>query len=521
MSMFSHGCRSDLIRIADPQDAPPTDLDGVFYRSDGHVAILCDGPDMAARALVHLTGHGALLVVAPRLDALAEPDVTVAAGRATRVEGWLGAFCLTVASPQGDESQYDVDVILDLCALRIVDRDVPPIGYVSVETFGDEAIRHACDHAVSLTGLFRKPKYFRYTPEICAHDVFGQTGCTRCLDVCAADAIRSENRQIAVEPHLCQGCAACTLACPTGALSSARSSRDTVLAAMHDALARSEPGSAVLVAHIPAQTAKVSAAAPDALPIIAAVTPLFGEELWFAALAEGAGKVVVLDDPAAPAQTRALMADRLAVASAIADALGLGADAIQCAAPEALTEAARAPSSSPRLRRPLPPIDPQRKRDLLNAALDRLEPLDGFASTGLPEGACLGAIEVDPAACVMCSICARSCPTASIRYVEGERVALQFAEMNCVQCGLCARICPENAIVLTPRIAPKAERGAWRTLNDCEKSACTACGTPFIAAPLLASILRKTEGQADIAPELLEQMRRCPECRHGGANMRF
>ena len=45
-----------------------------------------------------------------------------------------------------------------------------------------------------------------------------QEGCTQCIDVCSALAIRPDGDRIAVEPHLCVGCGACTTVCPSGAL---------------------------------------------------------------------------------------------------------------------------------------------------------------------------------------------------------------------------------------------------------------------------------------------------------------
>ena len=96
-----------------------------------------------------------------------------------------------------------------------------------------------------LTGEFDKPKFFHYKPKLCAHSRNEQIGCTACIDVCSARAIRSDaslkgkagsvppqrdrtqaikpvaggiGGGIVVEPHLCVGCGACTTVCPSGAL---------------------------------------------------------------------------------------------------------------------------------------------------------------------------------------------------------------------------------------------------------------------------------------------------------------
>ncbi len=528
VAVTAAACRSDLARMADApaqtgaepaRDAPPTtDGEGVFYTSHGRVALLCDDPGMAARALEHFSGGTVLLLVIPGVAPADKLGVKIETGPARRVEGWLGAFQLTLEDGGGAETIQDADVILDLCARKASGAAVPPIGYLAAAPdVGDSTLKDLCQQASELKGVFRKPKYFTYTADICAHDVRGQTGCTRCLDVCDADAIRSAGGQIVVEPHLCQGCSSCTLACPTGALSPARPPRQTSMSALHHVLAREAPGTAAVVAHTPAQAEIVAQAAPKAIPVQTATMALFGEEMWFAALAEGAAKVVVMADPEAPEHAGALLAERLDTASAIAEAMGYGSDAIAPATPQTLAEAARVSAEPGRTRASVPPDNPERKRDLLNAALERLEPADGFAPVPLPAGAPLGAIEVDTAACVMCGFCARSCPTAAIRYEESDPVALQFAEKNCIQCGLCTRICPESAITLKPRIAPSAQRNGWRTLNTSDQAACPECGKRFVAASMLAAIMRQFEERGVNSEAMREHMRKCPECRQRAA----
>ena len=71
-------------------------------------------------------------------------------------------------------------------------------------------------------GEFEKPKFFDYQQKICAHSRNEQIGCTACIDVCSAAAIRSDasikgragGGGIVVEPHLCVGCGACTHGLP-------------------------------------------------------------------------------------------------------------------------------------------------------------------------------------------------------------------------------------------------------------------------------------------------------------------
>jgi ferredoxin len=43
-------------------------------------------------------------------------------------------------------------------------------------------------------GEFEKPQFFHYKPKLCAHSRNEQIGCTACIDVCSAQAIRSDAR---------------------------------------------------------------------------------------------------------------------------------------------------------------------------------------------------------------------------------------------------------------------------------------------------------------------------------------
>ncbi|MEO7128691.1 MAG: 4Fe-4S binding protein, partial [Rhodoferax sp.] len=71
-----------------------------------------------------------------------------------------------------------------------------------------------------LVGEFEKPKFFNYKQKLCAHSRNETVGCNACIEVCSAEAIRSDKsrQQIVVDPHLCVGCGACTTVCPTGAI---------------------------------------------------------------------------------------------------------------------------------------------------------------------------------------------------------------------------------------------------------------------------------------------------------------
>ncbi|RUA23245.1 4Fe-4S dicluster domain-containing protein [Billgrantia gudaonensis] len=78
------------------------------------------------------------------------------------------------------------------------------------------------DEFGELIGEFDKPRYFQVNADQCAHSANGNTGCTRCLEVCPADAIASRQGRIdawiEIDPYRCHGVGSCSSACPTGAI---------------------------------------------------------------------------------------------------------------------------------------------------------------------------------------------------------------------------------------------------------------------------------------------------------------
>lgn len=507
----------------------PVDTSAVEYRSHGRVLIVSNGQlDSAA---LEASGIAARIVVAAGPEA---PWDQTAGGTAVRrvparvieLRGWLGQFVPAWSTAGGDPPSGGVsggdneqfDVVIDLSDPPLIDRSVFPIGYFAPRD--RQQLADALAQAADLVGRFSKQKYFRYDAEICVHQSFGQTGCTRCLEVCAADAIRSDGDRIAVEPQLCQGCAACTLACPTGALSYAGADRADLLAQLDDALGAAHGAAPVVLAG----QLDTPLPAPERDWIVEfPVQPLaaFGEELWFGALARGARRVVLLADAAIPAETRQLLDQRVATARTILEACGQPADGIALA--EHRAQAFELIRGDPV--QPVPsPDDPsahaalptETKRALLTGALARLETTRRFEPAPLPAGAPLGTLLIDRDRCTLCSACAKICPTGAVRYADEDadgQAKLGFAEDLCVQCGACARGCPEQAIALQPRIASAETRAHWRVLNAEPLADCPDCGRGFMPRKLLEANIRRMTGPQTPAAAV-EQMRRCPDCRH-------
>jgi len=524
-------CIATLTPLAPDTTAPP---DAVRLESRGAVLVIGDDGGIA-ETVNAVAQHHRTAVFAPGIDAVRFGSRVTAVGtRVAALHGRFGAFRAEVRGPEGMKDIGAAspnrdglfDLVLDLGRQPLVAAEVAPLGYFAP---GPDATARAAaiDTMRTLVGAFTKPRYFNYQAELCAHGASGLKGCTRCLDVCSTAAITSAGNQIRVDPYLCQGCATCTLACPTGALSFKVPTRE----AMHRRLAEtlrspSAPPRPVLVVHGQAQAEVVQGAAGTHAVMTLAADPLpaFGEELWLEAFTLGAQAMVLLDDESLAPASRALIGERIAQARVLLRSLGVPAPRLGFVPVDGLaswlddlarsTGAQAGDQTDARsTAAPLPP-----------AATKRLALLDAFSRLGsggaavapseLPAGACFGEVVVDRKRCTLCFACVNLCPTGALSSDEGGTPRLRFAEDACVQCGLCDRGCPEKAVTLHPRFRPQTNaRGATRVLNEDKLLACTTCGTPFISRKLLASSFERIKDHPVLAKGGRERLMTCPACR--------
>lgn len=515
--MSSWSCSSQLMPF-DPNADPETPF--VRYNVRSHLLILA-GAKFRSEWLEEADWPDTVLAVgATNGTEPPMPNMKRLAARYTSVDGWLGRFKLragdsaesakSLTSPKPDGN---FDCIIDCGSPPALTRNVLPFGYFQADDL--DSFRKALTACQRLVGSFMKPRYFDYDPTICAHQSFGQTGCTRCLNVCGANAISSDRGQIQVNPYLCQGCGSCTLACPTGALAFRSPDRASLLAQLQDKAASIRSHDATLLVSDTPPSASHSQAA---ISMVVRPFTAFGDELWLTAFAMGFRHLILLATHGIDPDAERLVRSQMAVTGQVLTSCGLEEQTLVLATTAAEVDKLLGANRGPAHAEAAPvssitAIDP--KRPMLNQTLDALQVAGDDATTQLPPGSALGRIVVDTARCTLCSSCAKLCPTEAINYSEKatpDQAILSFIESRCVQCGICASGCPEDAIELEPRLANLDQRNSEITLSQSPMAACADCGQMLVAEKLLEVTIERLNNHG-ATDAVVEQARRCPRCR--------
>ena len=462
---------------------------------------------------------------------MSTPTVTVVAGRLAELYGFLGHFTARLAGSGVDLAQPGpaardyFDLVLDLNLPPFLQHEVLPPGYYAPAD-NVEHLQSALQEIPHMTGEFGKPVYVKYRANICTHGSKGITGCTRCLDVCPADAIGEKGERIEVNTSLCQGCGSCIMSCPTGALSSTFPPVQEWLIMVRDLLAtyRNAGGSHPDLLVYDGKGADTLLVHADKLPDNLIPVPVeeigsIGIDAWLPVLAYGAGSIAILIGHGTPNSILAGLRSQFSVTHAMLEGMGYAKDRLRFIEPDKdNTFLTGITGSKSRDENPAAGFNPFEKHRTIRLALDHLYKYAPVpcASVPLPDGATFGEIQVDHDSCTLCMSCVAICPVQALQH-DAAQLQLGFVESNCVQCGLCHNACPENSITLVSRyVYDDALAGKPRVLNEDEPFRCIACGKPFISKRMFERIAEKLAAtgnwkvEKDIVPEWLQM---CGNCR--------
>lgn len=481
----------------------------VAYQSAGRLLVV--GTDDAIGQITAALGGHANISTTGR--------VTGNGSETPRLTGYLGHFELHA----GTAGPQLFDLVLDLGSPPLLQSELLPPGYFAPGADRD-ALQAALDEIPGLTGEFEKPQYYYYDASICAHGRSGITACTRCLETCPTDAIRSLGERIEVNPNLCQGAGSCATACPTGAISYGYPRLADTLQRMRVLLqayhAAGGTDAVVLFHDAAAGRAAVMAMAAQlperVIPVAVEESGSVGMDTWLATLAYGAAAIALLATPGMPASVLREVTHQRNVASDILTGMGYPAATVrlcQAGAADLVDRLATLPAADGRAPATFAALD--EKRTVIRLALEHLyaqakapRPL-----VNLPAGAPFGEVQVDSKRCTLCMACVSQCPAAALE-AGNESPQLVFIEANCVQCGLCCRTCPEDAIAASPRyLYDSQQRNTRRVLCEEEPFLCIRCGKPFATRKVIEKITGKMQHHPMFQGAALERLKMCEDCR--------
>jgi ferredoxin len=525
-------------------EMPPTPT----VAMESHGACLVYGRDETAlEAARQLVGRLDVTLLLSQPDEIVPPriaDVPIFRGTITGARGHLGAFELSVDDyapmrpsaraaltfePSRNGARTNCDLILDLSGGPSLFAGGERLdGYFRPDPRNPAAVQRALFDLTNLVGEFSKPRYVAFDAGICAHSRSRKTGCTRCLDVCPASAIRPDGDSVAIDPFACGGCGACHSVCPTGAASYALPPPTKLLERLRILLTtyyRAGGEQAVLLVHDPrhgedliALLARYGDGLPARiLPFAVNEVTQVGFDFLASALAYGAARILLLAPPKRRDELHGLAA-QIGIAEALMAGLGHGSGRVGV-----VSEAD--PESLGRTLAALPNLDPAKpasylalggKRSVIQLALDHLHdvapaPVEQIA---LAPGAPFGTVNVNVEGCTLCLACVGACPTAALQD-NPEKPQLRFQEDLCIQCGLCKNTCPEKVISLEPRFNFAAEARTAQVVKEEEPFACIHCGKLFGTKSSIDRVLSQLAQKHAMfqSDRAIQTIQMCDDCR--------
>lgn len=522
----SAGPKMAALLAASTVETPPAAI--VPLKSEGVVLIY--GRDEsaleAAEALQEILDVTVMLTGAAQVQPPRVSNYPVTKGTIVSAAGHFGAFELTIdgyaqpapssrsllifgATRNGAVSHCDLTLDLSGGTPLFPAPDLRQ-GYLRADPANPAAVQKALFDAAQLIGEFDKPRFVKYTASLCAHSRSGQTGCTRCLEVCPAGAITPAGDHVAISAELCMGCGSCHAVCPTGAAAYAYPPSATLLSRLRALLVTyAEAGGRepVILVHdgehgeaLIDALARFGAGLPaNVLPIRVNEVTQTGLDALAASFAYGAAALRVLTREK-PKHDLTALYRTLNYANAVLAGLGFGGDlcaTIETDDPDRLSEAfADIGKRTAMTGMPAQFLPLGEGRNLLKFAIGELHRAAPQKTdcVAMPAGAPFGGLAVNVDGCTLCHACVSICPTGALTAHE-ERPMLRFTEDLCVQCGLCRSACPEKVIALEPRIDFAAWSAPPVIIKEEEPFHCIGCGKPFGTRSTIDRIIAKLEGK--------------------------
>lgn len=326
-------------------------------------------------------------------------------------------------------------------------------------------------------------------------------GCRACVLACPAGALIWQGGAITYDKTACITCGICITTCPTGAVVNPTVTPEAIERQIRAITHSSDTPIGI---RFICRTGEEALPRPGYLDVSVACTGMLTPGWLLAPLLLGAAAT----DTAGcrEAGCRLELDPRLGAAvddaSTILDALGIDPARLGGSPESALSPLQPSPVFGP-------DID-ARVIELLAEAVEARS-----ASAGSLRATRVGFVTIDPATCTACRMCARLCPTDALQahdLIDG--VSIDFDPRACVACGQCLSICPEierGAISLEVGFDLTEWRKGRRDLRRDTSPRCTRCGRPIAPTAMLDRIAAMLGAEHQSTLTLLRTL--CLDCR--------
>ncbi len=512
--LINNEARIAALEIYEQQQVVPTSL--VEYQSSGNLIIITKQENIDFSTGLSNKFNTTILLLDGKQNS--QKNIISTQGKTININGYMGAFSVSIIAPESKEASIvnlKSDLILDMSPDSIIDLIMPPNGYFASRT-DTESLSQTKAKLENMVGTFQKPKFIDYSADICAHSFAGKTACSKCLDVCPAQAISSIAQVLTFAPFLCQGGGACATVCPTGAMKYAYPRMEDLIKNIQILITSyiEHGGKQPIIAFF-ADADGGEIELPEQSNILCvSIEELAstGLEVWLSLLAYGASGVLLVNRGSTPTQMLNEIEKQILLSTEILEALGYPSQAV------ALIEEAELQQS---VEGNMPDIShatyvaSSKKRETAFLAIDHLykyaqRPNDrvNFSSP-----APFGTAFVEDK-CTLCFACVEACPGDALQTGEGIP-QLHFIEANCVQCDMCIITCPENAISIRPRMLfEREQRQQDRILFEESPFNCISCGKPFATHSVIEKMLAKLSDHWMFKTERARnRLKMCDDCR--------